>query len=130
MKFPQPELYYRSPLSKPVLSCIYLAGGKAPRISALGIPTLHSMSQEVKSLVARVRLCAHTCTAYIYIYRERDDDVFYTGRVTDWHAETGEHTVEYDDGDVSTEVLGGRDAPYWEVVVVASPVPAGGYYLP
>ena len=33
---------------------------RAPRISALGIPTLHSVSQEVKSLVARVRLCAHT----------------------------------------------------------------------
>ena len=35
------------------------------------------------------------------------DDVFFTGTVTAWYVETGEHRVVYDDGDVVVELLGG-----------------------
>ena len=42
-----------------------------------------------------------------------DDDCFYEGVVEGWDSVSGHHTVQYDDGQVVTELLGGEDAPYW-----------------
>jgi hypothetical protein len=44
------------------------------------------------------------------------EELFFHGTVKAHNPELGSHTVQYDDGDVQEEYLGGEDAPFWETL--------------